>query len=71
MVKEYNEKRVSRNTLMAPNDAAKKENQTKVKTQLESIRKSDNPQPRIVDGGQGQGRSQKEVREGIHAGLER
>ena len=49
-VKEYNEKRISRNTLMAQNNAGKKENQAQVKTQLESIRKSDNPQPRIDEG---------------------
>ena len=33
---------------MTPNNAGKKENE--VKTQLESIRKSDNPQPRIDQG---------------------
>ena len=46
----YNESRVSRNTLMTPNDAGKKENHDEVKTQLESIRKTDNPQPRIDQG---------------------
>ena len=35
---------------MTPNGAGKKENQTKVTTQLESIRKSDNTQPRIDEG---------------------
>ena len=50
VVKDYNENHVSRNTLMTPNDAGKKENQDEVKTQLESIRKSDNPQPRIDQG---------------------
>ena len=35
---------------MTPNDAGKEENRTNVKTQLESIRKSDNPQPRIEAG---------------------
>ena len=50
VVKDYNEKPISRNTLMAPNGAGKKENQTEVKTQLESIRKTDNPQPRIEAG---------------------
>ena len=35
---------------MTPNDAGKKENQTEVKTQLESIKKTDNPQPRIEAG---------------------
>ena len=50
VVKDYNENHVSRNTLMTPNDAGKKENQTEVKTQLESIKKTDNPQPRIEAG---------------------
>ena len=50
MVKDYGEKHVSRNTLMTPNDAGKKENQKQVKTQLESIRKTDNPQPRLKEG---------------------
>ncbi|MFM7984129.1 MAG: hypothetical protein ACKPKO_32870, partial [Candidatus Fonsibacter sp.] len=35
---------------MTPNDAEEKENPEKVKTQLESIRKTDNPQPRIDQG---------------------
>ena len=35
---------------MTPKDAEKKENQAQVKTDLESIRKSDNPQPRIDRG---------------------
>ena len=35
---------------MTPNEAADPDNQKKVKTQLESIRKSDNPQPRIEAG---------------------
>ena len=46
-MKDYNKNHTSRSTLMTPNDAGKDENRTKVKTQLESIRKSDNPQPRI------------------------
>ena len=50
VVREYNEKHISRSTLMTPNDAAKPGNREEVKTQLESIRKSDNPQPRIVEG---------------------
>ena len=50
VVKDYKEKHVSRSTRMTPNDAAKQDNQTQVKTQLESIRKSDNSQPRIVEG---------------------
>ena len=50
VVKDYSENHVSRNTLMTPNDAGKKENQTEVKPQLESIKKTDNPQPRIEAG---------------------
>ena len=50
-MKDYNNNHVSRNTLMTPNDAGKKEHQTKVKTQLESIKKTDNPQPRLEEGG--------------------
>ena len=50
VVKDYNENYVSRSTQMTPKDAEKNENQTEVKTQLESIRKTDNPQPRIAEG---------------------
>ena len=50
VVKDYNENHVSRSTLMTPKDAEKKENQAQVKTQMESIGKSDNPQPRIAEG---------------------
>ena len=35
---------------MTPNGAGKKENQGEVKTQLESIRKTDNPQSQISQG---------------------
>ena len=51
-MKDYNENRVSRSTVRTPNDAAKTENQTQVHTQLESISKNDNPQPRIDEGDQ-------------------
>ena len=50
VVKDYNENHVSRNTQMTPNKAAKTENRSKVKAQLESIKKTDNPQPRIDQG---------------------
>ena len=50
VVKEYNNENVSRSTKMTPNEAAKAENQQEVKTNLESIRKSDNPQPVIKKG---------------------
>ena len=43
VVKDYNKNHVCRNAQMTPKDAEKKENQTEVKTQLESIRKTDNP----------------------------
>ena len=64
-------KHISRNTLMTPNDAGKKENQTEVKTQMESIRKNRQPATSDRRGGQGQGCRQEEVREGLHARLER
>ena len=44
VVEEYNSENVSRSTKMTPNEAAKASNQQEVKTNLESIRKSDNPQ---------------------------
>ncbi len=44
VVKEYNSESVSRSTKMTPNEAAKPGNQQELKTNLESIRKSDNPQ---------------------------
>ena len=50
VVKDYNENHVSRSTQMTPKEAEKKENQAEVKEQLESIRKTDNPQPRIKAG---------------------
>ncbi|MFM7988038.1 MAG: hypothetical protein ACKPKO_52865 [Candidatus Fonsibacter sp.] len=50
VVNDYNENHVSRNALMTAKDAENKVNQTQVKTQLESIRQSDNPQPRIDKG---------------------
>ena len=50
VVQYYNKNQVSRSRLMTPNGAAKKDHQTQVKTQLESSRKSDNPQPRIDEG---------------------
>jgi hypothetical protein len=50
VVKDYNKNHVSRNTQMTPKEAETKENQSEVKEQLESIRKTDNPQPRIAEG---------------------
>jgi hypothetical protein len=52
VVKKYNSKHKSRSTLMTPDKAAKPENQVEVKTNLESIRKTDNPQPRLDSGDQ-------------------
>ena len=50
VVNDYNKNHKSRSTLMTPNEATEPKNQKEVKTQLESIRKSDNPQPRIEAG---------------------
>ena len=50
VVRDYNNNHVSRSTQMTPNEAEKKENQNEVKEHLESIRKTDNPQPRIDQG---------------------
>ena len=50
VVKDYNENHVSRRAQMTPKEAEKKENQAEVKAQLESIRKTDNPQPCIAEG---------------------
>ena len=52
VVKKYNSKHKSRSTLMTPDNAAKPENQVEVKTNLESIRKTDNPQPKLDSGDQ-------------------
>ena len=62
VVKDYSEKHGSRSTLMTPNDAGNKENQTQVKTQIESIRKSDNPQPRIDEGTRSGSSSRRSLR---------
>jgi hypothetical protein len=50
VVKDYNENHVRRSTQMTPKDTAKESNRDEVKTQLESIRKTGNPQPRIEAG---------------------
>ena len=42
-MRDYSNTHVRRSTLMTPKDAEKKENQDEVKTQLESLRKTDNP----------------------------
>ena len=47
VVDEYNREHVSRSTQMTPNNAHKPENKNEVKTNLEAIRKSNNPQPTI------------------------
>ena len=52
MVKKYNSKHKSRSTGMTPDKAGKPENQVDVKSNLESIRKMDNPQPRLDSGDQ-------------------
>ncbi|MFM7978319.1 MAG: hypothetical protein ACKPKO_03305, partial [Candidatus Fonsibacter sp.] len=50
VVNDYYNNHVSRITQMTPKEAEKKENNNEVKEQLESIIKSDNPQPRIDQG---------------------
>ena len=50
VVKKYNEKHVSRTTKMTPNEAAEPESKAKVKMNLESVRRSSNPQPRLEVG---------------------
>jgi hypothetical protein len=69
VVKDYNENHVSRNTLMTPKDAAKTNKSICRRNWRASERPTTNnlASPR----GQGQGRHQEEVREGLHAGLER
>ena len=47
VVDQYNREHVSRSTQMTPNNAHKPENKSEVKTNLEAIRKSNNPQPTI------------------------
>ena len=50
VVKDYNENHVSRNTLMTPKDTETNNKQAQVEAQLESIKQTDNPQPRIDQG---------------------
>ncbi len=50
VVKEHNSENISRSTNMTPNEAAKPTNQNDVKTNLEAIRKSNNPQEAIEKG---------------------
>ena len=50
VVDDYNRNHISRNTQMTPNKAARSKNRDQVKARLESIKKSDNPQPRIDQG---------------------
>jgi hypothetical protein len=50
VVNEHNREHVSRSTKMTPNEAHDPANTTEVKTNLESIRKMDNPQPIIKKG---------------------
>ena len=50
VVQDYNKNHVSSSTHMTPVEAAKSENRDKVKTQLESIRKTDAPHPRLEPG---------------------
>jgi len=47
VVDEYNEEHISRSTKMTPDEAHRPDNRVKVKTNLEAIRKMNNPQPTI------------------------
>ena len=49
VVNEYNREHVSRSTKMTANEAHKPANQNEVKTNLEAIRKSNNPQPTMLE----------------------
>ncbi len=48
VVGECNNECVSRSTQMMPHEAARTSNQDVVKTNLESVRKSDNPKPSLT-----------------------
>lgn len=50
VVRRYNEEHVSRSTHMTPDEAQKEGNRVAVKTNLEGIRRADNPQPRLDAG---------------------
>ena len=50
VVERYNKEHVSRSTKMTPMEASQEKNQQQVKTNLESIRKMDNNQPRLDAG---------------------
>ena len=71
VVKDYNKNHISRSTQMTPNKAARSKNRDRVKARLESIRKSDNPQPRINKGDRVRVIIKKKFAKGLYAGLER
>ena len=50
VVRRYNEEHISRSTKMTPKEAEKEKNRGEVKENLESIRRTDNPQPRLDAG---------------------
>ena len=50
MVDEYNRKRISRSTKMTANEAHQPDKKNKIKTNLDAIRKLNNPQPTINKG---------------------
>jgi hypothetical protein len=50
VVERYNKEHVSRSTKMTPMEASQEKNRQQVKTNLESIRKMDNNQPRLDAG---------------------
>lgn len=50
VVREYNSEHQSRATKMTPNEAARDANHDQVKQNLEANRRSDNPQPKLLEG---------------------
>ena len=61
--KKYNTEHVSRSTKMTPMEAAEDKNRVQVKTNLEAIRRTDNPQPKLQVG-DSVGRSMKKFEKG-------
>ena len=70
VVNVYNEKHANRNALMTPTNAAKWYNIVQAKTQLEGVRETSDPQPRIDPSDKVKVIIGIFVREGLHAKLE-
>ena len=71
VVEYYNENHVSRNTLMTPKDAEKIKLPSASEDGTGEHQKNRQPATSNRSRGQGQGHRQEEVRERLHAGLER